>query len=69
MYTQNVIFIYSTTPYDLVLHKMNPPNIQIRYEAPHLQNLNNNGKVDTLFFMFHALSFSVLATIISLRYA
>ena len=62
MYTQIVIFIYSTTPY-------NPPNIQIRYEAPHLQNLNNNGKVDTLFFMFHALSFSVLATIISLRYA
>ena len=49
--------------------KLNPCNIQIRYEAPHLQNLNDNGKVDTLFFMFHALSFSVLATIISLRYA
>ena len=49
--------------------KLSPCNIQIRYKAPHLRNLNDNGKVDTLFFMFHALSFSVLATIISLRYA
>ena len=65
------VFSIKIVPFicELVLHKVEPFNIQIRYKAPHLWNLNDNGKVDTLFFMFHALSFSVLATIISLRYA